>query len=113
VRCEQNSIFAGPVSGRVRTLVLETMHIYRSINSRTLLKGEVRNSLKFLQAAQRRGANLPHPTVHYNASFLVIFVGCTLVGCKLPPRVLLALEVTPGLLAGAEPDTHQINVMIV
>jgi hypothetical protein len=25
---------------------------------------------------------------------------------------MLATEVTPGLLAGAEPDTHQFNVMI-
>ena len=25
---------------------------------------------------------------------------------------MLALEVTPGLLAGAEPDTHQFNVTI-
>ena len=41
VRCDNNSIFAGPVSSRVQTLVLETMHISRSRNSRTLLKGEV------------------------------------------------------------------------
>jgi hypothetical protein len=28
-------------------------------------------------------------------------------------QYLLASEVTPGLLAGAEPDTHQFNVTIV
>jgi hypothetical protein len=51
VRYEQNSIFAGPVFGRVRTLVLETTHISGSRNSRTLLKGEVRTSLRFFHAA--------------------------------------------------------------
>jgi hypothetical protein len=28
------------------------------------------------------------------------------------PTVVLEPEVTPGLLAGAEPDTHQFNVTI-
>jgi hypothetical protein len=87
VRCENNSIFASPIFGRVRTLVLKTMHIYRRRNFCTLLKGEVQTSLRFSQAAQRRGANLPHPIVHYSEKFLVIFAGCTLVECELPPGV--------------------------
>ena len=29
-----------------------------------------------------------------------------------PPSVLLASEVTPGLLAGAEPDAHQFYVTV-
>jgi hypothetical protein len=33
-------------------------------------------------------------------------------GCEILGRHLLASEVTPGLLAGAEPDTHQFNVTI-
>jgi hypothetical protein len=65
-------------------IVLKTSHISESRNSRTLLKGEVRTSLGFSQVAYRRGANIPHPTVHYSANSLIRFAGYTQVRWELP-----------------------------
>jgi hypothetical protein len=46
-----------------------------------ILKGEV-PPLGF--SAQRRGVNLPHPTVNYSVNLLKIFTGYTQVRCELP-----------------------------
>jgi hypothetical protein len=75
VRCEHNFILAGPVSSRVRTLVLKTTLIFKEQNSRTLDKGRVRTSLAFSQATVEQGANFPHPTVKQGANFIGLHTG--------------------------------------
>jgi hypothetical protein len=61
VRCEQNRVLTGPISSRVRTLVLKTPCVFKNNNSLTLKKCRVRTSMSFSQATVEQGANFPHP----------------------------------------------------
>jgi hypothetical protein len=61
VRCEQNRVLTGPISSRVRTLVLKNMLIFRNSNSHTLEKGRVQTSLEFSQENTLVGCELPSP----------------------------------------------------
>jgi hypothetical protein len=67
-----------------------------------------------VSSQNRKPSFIPHtkpvnPTTH----FVLGFFDDILIYRKTWTYHLLASEVTPGLLSGAEPDTHQFNVTVV